>query len=134
MILVKVWAKKKKRKQKKTYLLEPQKLGFLSRISQNSKKIPKKFQKNSKKIPKKFSFWSKNSKMGSESTKLALNSNPIKIRGFLSHFGSIWAILGPMESLESLESLRNSQKIQLLVKKFKVGLKKHKTGTKSGSD
>ena len=38
---------KEKKKAKKDLLLEPQKLGFLSRISQNSKKIPKEFQKNS---------------------------------------------------------------------------------------
>jgi hypothetical protein len=39
-----------------------------------------------------------------------------------------------LESSESLESLQNSTKIQPLVKKFKVGLKKPKNGTKSESD
>ena len=49
----------------------------------------------------------------------------------LGQFGSIWAILSP---LESLESLQNSTKIQPLVKKLKVGLKRPKNGPKSETD
>ena len=58
--------------------------------------------------------------MGSKSPKLARNPNPNKIRGFLSNFGAIWAILVPLESLERLESLKNSilgQKIQKVAQK-----------------
>ena len=80
-----------------------------------------------KKIQKKIDFWSKNSKSGSKRTKLALNPNPIKIRGFLCNFRPIWAISSQTESLESSESCnleKISKKIQPLAKKFKNGPQK----------
>ena len=79
-------------------------------------------------FPKKKS--KKNSTFGQKiqkSTKLALNPNPIKIRGFLCNFRPIWAISSPTESLESSESCnleKISKKIQPLAKKFKNGPKK----------
>ena len=82
---------------------------------------------------KKSNFGSKNSKLAQKSIKLALNSDAIEIRGFLSNFGAIWAILGPMESLESLESLKNSKKNQLWVKKFKTGSERTKLALNSDS-
>ena len=81
-------------------------------------------------FPKKKS--KKNSTFGQKiqkSTKLALNPNPIKIRGFLCNFRPIWAISSPMESLESLESC--SRIWNKIPKKSNFWSKNSKMGSKS---
>jgi len=66
---------------------------------------------------KKIQFWAKKFKNGSKSMKLALNSDSIEIRGFLSYFGAIWSILGPMESFEGLQSSLRSDKAKNALKR-----------------
>jgi len=66
---------------------------------------------------KKIQFWVKKFKTGSKRTKLALNSDAIEIRRFLSNFGAIWAILGPMVSFEGLQSSLRSDKAKNALKR-----------------